>query len=136
MFPEPMSILRQSRRSAGLLLAVFLTAQSASYLHLLIVHHGICEAHGELTEELSPTARPSTPVESRDHRPTLAALAGESPDHHCFATACRRESVQPIDSSATLTFTNLGHEIATPILEPFPSVAILRFAPKHSPPVA
>jgi hypothetical protein len=121
---------------------LLLAAQLATLGHLLIVRHTICPEHGEAIHSNSPSEAQAMPP---THEGTAAdpALGGGAPpaEHahdHCLARANTRErfAVLPAPDSTPgplLAATALPSLSAVAVA---PAVAVLRLAPKNSPPSA
>jgi hypothetical protein len=119
-----------------LLLGLAGAGQSASYLHLLTARHEVCAEHGEIAD-VAPGTPAFVPLPS-DGRPSFATSRFEvEGDHHCFATAGRRESAQAAPTAPTSAFVLAEQPAPREAAAPRPTPrAILEFAPKHSPPAA
>jgi len=129
-------LLRRTRARYGLSVFAFLAvaSQLGSVAHLALVRHVECADHGEMVE-VSASAAPSS-----DHEDLTAAFHEEAaPTHghdHCSVVTLRRERTQISASPAVAEpqpRTDLGRTLVRAIAPP-PSIAILSFAPKNSPP--
>ena len=130
---------RASLRATSTLL---LAAQLLTLGHLLIVRHTICPEHGEAIHSGSPSEtqalRPSH--EGATNAPALdgGAAPAEHAHDHCLAQANTRERFALLPS-ADLTTGPLLLAPPRPSLAAVaatPAVAVLRLAPKNSPPSA
>jgi hypothetical protein len=107
-------------------------AQVAPLLHLVLVPHMTCAAHGELVHgEVS--AAPSAPVDG-DIAFTAAASAQQDEHEHCLTLSAQRPAVL---RSSTRVAVDAPREQCTSgsELPAFASLAVLELAPKASPPV-
>ena len=129
------SSFRYRRCLAATVAALTLAGQLSSFVHFVVVRHMVCPEHGELVE-LEHTAPAATQANSPD-RNVYRTSGDEHPGHghdHCLMTAQLRQR-------ATLTQGEPVH-VAGPELArlapapgaPRAAVALLRLAPKHSPP--
>ena len=115
-------------------LALVAGAQGLGYLHLATAHHVFCAAHGELLEV---TGTPAAPAPGGD-APALAATDAAPPGHeHCVVDGCLRQPTAPAEAApaAAVPVPVGAATAAAPAAAP-PPRAILRFAPKTSPPSA
>ena len=122
------------------LLALAGGGQAGSYLHLLTAHHAVCAQHGDLADVGAPGSAALAACDSRETALPgfFVPLALEPGDHHCFATAGRRESVALAAADEVRAEGAIGAKLPRPATDDSPRGArsILRFAPKHSPPTA
>ena len=124
------------RLALGLALAVlFLVGQLSTFTHLLLVPHATCLAHGELIHLDGPpaAAAPAT------NEPAFAAAPPQSTNHgdeHCVVAASGRErSISPSSTGRLITSPRDGAVARLPrTVVIAPSLALLRLAPKSSPP--
>ncbi|MBX7101014.1 MAG: hypothetical protein K1X89_25080 [Myxococcaceae bacterium] len=135
----PRQALQVSRRFAALMTGVLLVAgQLSSLAHFALVRHARCAEHGELVHaqgegaltSAAPRASPGPAVQAR-------ALAEESHGHdHCVLGIARRSgALIPVQPALTLTAPHDAGVMTAPVSHPAgPSVALLRLAPKSSPP--
>jgi hypothetical protein len=115
---------------------LFLVTQLSSFTHLLLVRHATCLAHGELIDlDASEVAR--APAAEGQAWVAVPATFADHGDQHCAVSTSRREklglspAVRPVLSSS-----GVPPSMAAPEAAPFvKSVALLRLAPKSSPPV-
>lgn len=137
-----MTVRRFRVGSNGLLIVVLALAgggQAGSYLHLLTAHHAVCAQHGDLADVAAPDAAFAACSPREDALPALSVpQAVEPTDHHCLATAGRRESVALVVGDPVRHDVAISAILPRPVAEHSPRDAdsILRFAPKHSPPTA
>ena len=121
---------------------VLLAAQLVTLGHLLIVRHSICPEHGEAIHSgLAGQARALAPAhQGRASDPVLVSETptAEHAHDHCLARANTRErfALTPVLDS---TPGSLPVVATLPLLSAVgaaPAVAVLRLAPKNSPPRA
>ncbi len=115
------------------LAAVFLTAQLSAFQHRLEVQHAVCAEHGEQihAEGSSPEAAHT------DDAVTASTPAFDHGHDHCFAFLARREALAPA-SVPTIALPE-GPAVERPAIAEgavgaLSPVAVLRLAPKSSPP--
>lgn len=123
---------------AGALVVVALAAQLGGVAHLVAVRHVTCAEHGELIEVRSERA--VLAGVTRAARDAVAAeAAGETHGHdHCLLAAMRRNRTLaggPVVSGCARVdaFGTIGRPINRDLTPP---IALLRNAPKSSPPRA
>jgi hypothetical protein len=136
-----MSSGRSPRASLRATSTLLLAAQLLALGHLLVVHHTICPEHGETMH----TGLPSQALPARPQRAAGDAgltADGRSPAQdahdHCLTVANKRErfALQPfldVASGPMLLAAPLPAPAAVAVV---PALAVLRFAPKNSPPSA
>ena len=128
-----------SRRFAALATGVLLLAgQLSSLAHFALVQHARCAEHGELVHaraEGAPVA--AAPTATRGTSALTPAAAEEAHGHdHCVLGVARRSgALLPGRTTPTAPAPRpsgvAARSLATPAA---PSVALLRLAPKSSPP--
>lgn len=113
------------------MLLLLLFAQGSAQLHMLVEHHHVCAEHGEIADGDAPQS------EGRAHDEASALSAGRPPvpDHHCAVAA---HLLQPARTAKSVALGVVPvAALATPARS-LPAgaqqIAILSFAPKHSPP--
>lgn len=128
------------RASLGVLLAlVCIVAQLGAALHLGLVRHVRCAAHGELmhADAGHDHADPTTALDVSTTR-AVVFDAGAAPEHehdHCQALASR--SVEPTAPAVLVAAPPVTVDPPAPVARPLVVVvALYRLAPKASPPVA
>jgi hypothetical protein len=141
-FPRLPAAAGRLRRVVG---GLCLMAQLLSLVHLALVRHATCVEHDALvhTEPASDTARlAGSPRQDSSARPSatdlVAPLALDSAGHaddHCLAVGCRRFylTAGPADWSLAPA-SACAHSPAPAGIAPPAPVALLRLAPKSSPP--
>jgi hypothetical protein len=114
-----------------------LTAHLVGVVHVLVVRHATCPDHGEVVHGEAPALVEAPPPLG----PTARAAAreeAEEADEHCLLMATRRRELAGLAPAATPA---LSAPLVTRLDSP-PAVvtatphAILRLAPKTSPPAA
>jgi hypothetical protein len=114
-----------------------LATHLAGIVHVLVVRHATCPGHGEMVHGAAPVAV-RTPLGPGKVARGVPADAGEELDEHCLMLATRRREM----AALTPTPQPFIHVPAATRLEAPPVVAavtpraLLRLAPKTSPPVA
>jgi hypothetical protein len=121
---------------------LLLAAQLLTLGHLLIVRHTICPEHGEAihsgspseTQALGPSHEGSTNAPALDG----GAAPAEHEHDHCLAQANTRERFALLPAADSMPGPLL---LAPPLpslaaVAATPAVAVLRLAPKNSPPSA
>jgi hypothetical protein len=130
---------RASLRATSTLL---LAAQLLTLGHLLIVRHTICPEHGEAIHSGSPSEtqalRPSH--EGATNAPALdgGAAPAEHAHDHCLAQANTRErfALVPVLDVAPGPLLLVAPRPSLAAVAVMPALAVLRLAPKNSPPSA
>jgi hypothetical protein len=135
--------VRPDRRRAwlGLTAALCVLAYAGGFAHLAIVQHARCPAHDELVHAVAPDAAQASEVSAPSPRATRAPTAErDGHEGHCLAVFLGRRSAAALDPSQ-----------APGLVPPAPgaegvacascavgaqAVALLRLAPKTSPPAA
>ncbi|MFO0726345.1 MAG: hypothetical protein U1E65_21345 [Myxococcota bacterium] len=124
-----------ARGLAALLAALVLLIPFSSAIHFLVVRHGVCPEHGELTH-----LKAGAPEGHASQGPArlLTALAGaEHSDEHCALSAAPPSPSAPRIAGVA----QAAEPLVTPVvLEPARRLApqplpLLALAPKASPPV-
>ncbi len=116
---------------------VALIAQLGSVAHLAIVKHVECSEHGELVE-VADAAGASRSLDLLGAK-TLSVRADQILTHghdHCSIAAFRRERIRP-GSSVSAPVLATDARMAVLVTErdaPPPAIALLKLAPKNSPP--
>lgn len=123
--------LKRTRFGAAFLAVAFLAAQMVAFGHQASVRHATCPEHGELVDATAPGLESLSAATT-----TIAAAPAPSQGHdHCSMWSPRRE---PLGHSGVAPVAALAHEgLDLPIIATPPGlsgVAILRLAPKTSPP--
>jgi hypothetical protein len=114
-----------------------LSAQLLGLMHVLLVRHATCPGHGEVTHGIEPSA-------SHVDQPLVVTVRGGGPiiehrDEHCLLFVARRRDLAGLvterpDALAPLPPVPGPAVVAATAL--VPTLAVLRLAPKTSPPVA
>ena len=141
-----MASVRDSRRtrraSMRAISTLLLAAQLATLGHLLIVRHTICPEHGEMIHSGLPsqaqTIRPPHQGSAADPALGGGAPPAEHAHDHCLARANPRERFALLPALDSMfgplpAATKLPPRLAVAVA---PAVAVLRLAPKNSPPSA
>jgi hypothetical protein len=107
-------------------------AQVAPLLHLVLVPHTTCAAHGEWVHG-EAAAAPSAPVDD-DLAITGSSSAPDDAHEHCLTLSAQRTAVL---RSSTRVAVDAPRErcVSGSELSAFSSLAVLELAPKASPPV-
>lgn len=138
--PARQSLRATSRGAAVLALAMLaLVAQTGGVLHLVLVQHVTCPEHGEWVHAPSAgalAAAVSTPTPGHDTPAVEKSTADEKHVHdHCSATCTRRDDVVSQRPGVTLqAFLQLTQAPLHLQAAVAPAIALLRLAPKASPP--
>jgi hypothetical protein len=127
---------RTLRAVSAALVVVALAAQLASFAHLVLVRHVTCAEHGEMIEVGHDDEAAATTT--RTDVTGLAASSLDSHGHdHCLLVPMRRDRAgigltRSFDSVHVDAYGTIGvrHESISP------AIAVLRIAPKNSPPIA
>jgi hypothetical protein len=119
---------------------LLLAAQFLVLGHLLVVRHSFCSEHGEAVHSGPPG--PATRL-GCDGAATNPMVAGEAPSaaqghEHCLAMATTRErfAVWPVTELATEPVCLVANFPLWSKVDQAATVAVLRLAPKNSPPLA
>jgi hypothetical protein len=121
---------------------LLLAAQLVALGHLLVVRHTICPEHGEAIHSESPSEAQTlgSSHEATAADPTLGAGAptAEHTHDHCLALANTRERFAPLPAPDVMPGPLLVAATlpSLAIIGGAPAVALLRLAPKNSPPWA
>lgn len=118
------------------LAAMFLASQVSSFTHELLVKHVTCLEHGERLHAEDGVASHVPEADS----PALMASPAEVSGHgheHCLATAARREELGVPPAVGVAISAPVARFIASAfeVVVTESPVALLRLAPKASPPV-
>jgi hypothetical protein len=121
---------------------LLLTAQFLILGHLLVVRHSFCSEHGEAVHPGPPGLALATHL-GCDGAATNPMVAGEAPSaeqghEHCLAMATTRErfAVWPATDLATEPVYLVASFPLWSKVDQAVAVAVLRLAPKNSPPLA
>ena len=121
---------------------LLLAAQLLTLGHLLIVRHTICPEHGEAIHSGSPNETQALPLTNEGATSDPSSGSGAPPaEHahdHCLAQANTRERFALLPAADSMPGPLL---LAPPrpslaAVAATPAVAVLRLAPKNSPPSA
>ncbi len=129
-------LIRSTRSTALLAIALLLTAVLGARLHEALVPHAICAEHGEPIE-VSPGALREAAHRPHESGPRVEA-AGEAEDAHEHCEIALLESAKGL--SAALPAPGAPAIVALRAAESWPvaraetSVPLVLLAPKHSPP--
>ena len=121
---------------------LLLAAQLVTLGHLLIVRHTICPEHGEAIHAGLPSQAQAMPPGHQDAAADSVLDCGAAPaEHahdHCLARANTRERFALLPALDSLPGALLAAATlpSLAIVGVAPAVALLRFAPKNSPPSA
>jgi len=118
------------------LAAMFLASQVSSFTHDLLFTHVTCLEHGERIHANEALSSPA-PAPGDSPEVTAASTDASGPGHeHCLATAARREEsgVPPARQVEELAPGKPTVALAAVDVAGGTSVALLRLAPKGSPP--
>lgn len=124
-----------ARFLAALCAAALLFGDVARGVHLLVAHHVVCAAHGELVEVDEAPEAPA--ARGDDGSPAAAPAPGVDEHDHCsIAAAPSRFSAVDVSATAVVS-TDLarGCEIASPELPFGHRSPAISYAPKQGPPV-
>lgn len=116
------------------LAVVFLAAQLSAFEHRLRVQHAVCAEHGE---EIHVEAEPSRAQTAAFDEVSPRAVAPEHGHDHCSALLARREDLALVAGPVVaLPEGRTIERAARParVASASSSVALLRLAPKNSPP--
>lgn len=127
-----------SRGVAALALAMLaLVAQAGGLLHLVLVQHITCPEHGEWVHAEAGRQPAALRPVVQHHTPTVEkSAADEQHEHdHCSVTCSRRdEAVFTAQGVTVETSFMLTKAAAFTRAVVTPTIALLRLAPKASPP--
>ncbi len=136
------SLVRFLRTRGGiavqaLAFVIALAGQFGSHAHLALIPHAVCSEHGDLTDSETDHGH------SGGQTAESGQWIGVSPDgdshaaHHCMVVLSRRIEVI-LDTSPRFehSLSPGDHAIPDAPVACHSSIAILRLAPKHSPPTA
>jgi hypothetical protein len=130
------------RWTAAAVVVAFLFGQVATGVHSLSVRHTRCAEHGELVDLEAHPAVPAAPAgdwsKSLARDGVAAGGALEHGHHHCTLVPQRRDEAvlphRPAVAGPAPRLSAAAH--ATADVGPAVRIALLRLAPKHSPPLA
>jgi hypothetical protein len=121
-----------------ILASLVAAAQVADHVHLALVRHELCLEHGELVEAgAAPASRlqrdPLDGVQTHFDRGEPRVQSG---DHqHCLATVAARQQATPRPRIAVAAPARAPLLVSLqPSIDPVPTLAAIRLAPKQSPP--
>lgn len=142
MQPKASSVSLSSaatRWLAALLALIVLVGPLSSALHFLIVRHGVCPEHGELTH-LGPdgrTVHPRLPAESAAFEAPQSAPAPHS-DEHCALAALPPSPSAPLEPASFVEPARVAQppRKSEALDTAHRQVPALALAPKASPPSA
>ncbi len=124
---------RPPRGAALALTLLFAVGQLAGFAHLVLVPHVTCPEHGELMHAEAAPAAPT--LAGGPARAWLNRGARAHGHDHCLAFSSRREDVLAAAGPAAPEVQAPAPHSAPPARTPFaPPLALLRLAPKGSPP--
>jgi hypothetical protein len=114
-----------------------LSAQLLGLLHVLLVRHATCPGHGELTHGVPVSA-------SHGEQPLALTVHGAGPtiehrDEHCLLFVARRRDLAALSPTSAAALAPPPPVTAPAVVGAsalFPALAVLRLAPKTSPPAA
>jgi hypothetical protein len=130
-------VVRRKLACLGVSLALFagIFSQFAAPLHQMLSVHRICPEHGDLVEDSGSivSAPSAAPGQSEVSSGNEAGLNPGHADEHC-ALCAQRGSLNSVLSFLTATGEPVAEYPRVPICPAHESVALLRLAPKSSPP--
>ena len=104
-------------------------------LHVLVVRHATCPDHGEVVHGDEPVVADTPTLPGHVARDATRQLAEETDEHCLLMTTRRREVTAPPSGYQIVLFTPATSTLeASPAVAAAPAGALLRFAPKTSPP--
>lgn len=117
-----------------------LAAHLAGLLHVVLVRHATCPSHGEMVhgDVIAVSAAPAGD-DSRRSVSDHPVKGPEEPDDHCLYLATRRQdlaALSPGSTSAILPASAVAPSAPAPAHAFVDPSALLRLAPKTSPPAA
>lgn len=122
---------------ATLLALVVLVGPLSSALHFLIVRHGVCPEHGELTH-LGPDGQATHAREANDGPVLESTRRAPAPhaDEHCALAAVPPSPSAPPEAAPLVGPALLGSQVCSGLVPALahPQVPALALAPKASPP--
>jgi hypothetical protein len=113
-----------------------LSAQLLGVVHVLLVRHSTCPGHGEVTH--------GVPSASHGNQPLAVTVDGAGPtvehrDEHCLLFIARRRDLAGLAPEPAAALVPLPPVTAALVVDAtalVPTLAVLRLAPKTSPPLA
>jgi len=129
----------RARASSALGAYLCLAAQLLGLAHVLLVRHATCPSHGEVTHGVAA----SSPAASSD-QPLAVTVRGAGPtiehqDEHCLLFLARRRDLAGLTPESAPALAPLPPATAAATVGAtalVPALAVLRLAPKTSPPAA
>lgn len=125
----------RARKGSAALATLLLVLQGAGIAHEVLTVHSVCLEHGDYLEgEHADSVGTRRPAEQGP------AFEGEQPDapgaphDHCEALTSRRTAVAPSGGTVVFTGNSLNAAVAAVLPVTTPAIAVLRLAPKGSPP--
>ena len=114
-----------------------LSAQLLGVVHVLLVRHATCPGHGEVTHGVDSSA-------SHGDQPLALSVHGAGPiiehrDEHCLLFVARRRDLAALSAASAAAVAPLPPVTASAVVGAttlVPTLAVLRLAPKTSPPAA
>jgi hypothetical protein len=136
-------VSRRKRLQQGLavaLVAVGLFGQLAAYAHLAFTRHVTCADHGELVDAgAEPESLQRDPQATATTAETVVgaqASAAHGHDHCLLAPVRRDRGALTLPAAELLAVLARTDDLVAPrAIVPAPAIALLRLAPKSSPPV-
>jgi hypothetical protein len=128
-----------AKRSASAFAVVTLIAQIGSVAHFAFVKHVECADHGEMIDVAPDADELRPPAVTDGSSDAVRADRAKAHGHeHCAVAAFRRTRAETrsTESSSSPVAIDRARRAAPTEREPLPSIAILDFAPKGSPPAA
>jgi hypothetical protein len=123
---------RRSQSASTAVAVLLLLAQAASLLHLLLVPHRRCAAHGEMVEGQAHAAHATAEAEG----PSLVAAVSADDHDHCLLLALASTAIGCEAADPGLLFVIEEHRSTTPNSAVFGwGSDLFLLAPKTSPPV-
>ncbi len=119
--------------------AVCLAAYLLGFAHMALVRHATCPEHDEIIHQATPRTVSPGADSSLESRLDVADPDDRDNDDHCLAVAVQRRNSIPSRTNATMPSPppvardQLSHRRDAALRR---SVAVIRIAPKNSPPCA
>jgi hypothetical protein len=114
-----------------------LSAQLLGLVHVLLVRHATCPSHGEVTHGVDASAsHVDQPLALSVHN---AGPTVEHRDEHCLLFVARRRDLAALSPTSASALAPLPPVTAPAVVGAsalLPTLAVLRLAPKTSPPAA